>query len=199
MTIGSYGTIQMNYAGYAGGAVRASGYSMSGPGTDGAGLSDGSNQHSAASYATLGGNYGMSPGSLYGASDFWTALYLGSGGAGSWSYAGGAGGGAIAINASSLTNSGTISSVGAGASNCYEGGQGSGGTIYVNLAGAYTNSGTVSVKGGENCNGRVGGDGRLKIDAGTAPVTSSAVVDGGGNSNVDGTLISCSGSSACNS
>ena len=199
VTIGSSGTIQMNYAGYAGGAVRASGYSMSGPGTDGAGLSDGSNQHSAASYATLGGNYGMSPGSLYGASDFWTALYLGSGGAGSWSYAGGAGGGAIAINASSLTNSGTISSVGAGASNCYEGGQGSGGTIYVNLAGAYTNSGTVSVKGGENCNGRVGGDGRLKIDAGTAPVTSSAVVDGGGNSNVDGTLISCSGSSACGS
>ena len=162
VTIGSNGNLQMNGAGYSGGSSGdyngnngGAGYSVAGLDTYGAGKWTWNNG-GGGSYATLGSNVGAGTGSVYGASDFWTQLYLGSGGSGYRWGGGGAGGGAIAINAGSLSNAGMISATGANGGGS---GGGSGGTLFVNLSGAFSNVGTLSVAGGNG-----GGYGRVRIN-----------------------------------
>ena len=168
LTVKSGGTVTMDGKGYPGGGNgpgqigcgnTASGYSQDGMGAGGAGRFSGGS----ASYGTLGGGNTLS--TTYGASDFWTKLYLGSGGAGDSSAndcgpTGGAGGGAISISAAAISNSGTISSK--GIKNSTAGG-GSGGTIYLNTSGANDNTGIISTAGGTGTGTNSGGNGRLKI------------------------------------
>ena len=143
-------------------------------GGGGGGGSSASAYGAGASYGTLGtvaNATGASAGQLYGASDFWTQLYLGSGGGcGTGGSYPNAGGGAIKIRAASLVNSGTISAKGATITSVNKCGGGSGGTIMMS---AYptgnitvTNSGTISATGGTggSLNG-LGGSGRFGLQA----------------------------------
>jgi hypothetical protein len=169
VVVGSQGTIHMNSGGYAGATQGNDGYSINGPGTDGAGRahSDSGYRGGGGSYATLGSS-GESDrmGSVYGASDFWTQLYLGSGAAGApCGGSGGAGGGAIKITAANLINSGTISSIGGDGNTCWSGWSkgGSGGTLFFNISGIVSNTGTFSVRGGAQNNNGQGGLGRIGV------------------------------------
>jgi hypothetical protein len=119
------------------------------------------------SYGTSGGG-GAIAGSVFGASDFWVNLYLGSGGGDSDGYdcypasAGGNGGGAVYISAANITNAGTISARGQSS----HAGSGSGGTIYLVSSGSLSNTGTITTAGGsalgaERSNN--GGFGRVKL------------------------------------
>jgi hypothetical protein len=161
VTIGGFGLITMDGKGYAGGqAAGDSGYSVNGPGTSGAGK--GGDQGSAGSYSSLATGVGsLGAGSLYGATDFWTQLYLGSGGGFRSSKVGGAGGGAIKITAGSFHNSGTVRAEGSNPSNSSNGG--SGGTIFFDIAGDFTNAGHISVYGQDG-----GGYGRIAVNYGSS-------------------------------
>jgi hypothetical protein len=160
LTIGGRGLIQMDGKGYSGGQQGEDhGYSVNGPNTLGAGK--GGNSGSAGSYASQACNAGGSgTGAVFGASDFWTKLYMGSGGGSRNALAGGNGGGAIKIIAASFNSSGNVRAEGSNASTNNSGG--SGGTIYVNVTGSFANSGTISTDG-KDC----GGYGRIRIDAGS--------------------------------
>jgi hypothetical protein len=185
VNVGSYGTIHMNAKGYAGGSSQGQeGYSLNGQGTDGAGRypSDTSNwsQATGGSYATVGAGGSDRVGTVYGGSDFWTQLYLGSGGAGTQCQSGIAyGGGAIKITATNLINSGTVSSEGGTANNGCNGSWynrgGSGGTLYFNVSGSFSNLGTLSARGGAQGYGGVGGLGRVKIDTNTLQLATGTI------------------------
>ena len=121
------------------------------------------------SYGTSGGG-GAIAGSVFGASDFWVNLYLGSGGGDSFGFhedcypssPGGNGGGAIYIAAANITNAGTISARGESS----HAGGGSGGTIYLVSSGSLSNTGTITTAGGSALGaGRSnnGGFGRVKL------------------------------------
>ncbi len=175
LLVASGSTIAMNGRGWAGGAAYTSGSSYTGPGISsgsnnggggGAGGSgDGwSADPGAASYGSVAGNNANNghgyPGAVYGASDFWTELYLGSGGAGGWSNIGGSGGGAIKITAESFINNGSIESKGNdGVGNSAAG---SGGTVVIEAA-TLSGTGSISVAGGSGSGGRVAGSGRMMI------------------------------------
>ena len=154
-TVGSQGIVHMDAKGYPGGVCNSSyvnGYSVNGPGTLGGGVDGGG------SYASQGDNQAVNQ--VFGSSDFWTELYLGSGGSCRYNHTGGAGGGAIKIVASSFSNSGTIRANGAdGGYPSYWGGRhaGSGGTLIID---AYTfdNQGTLQTNGGSG-----GGFGRIGV------------------------------------
>ena len=161
VTVGSWGLIQMDGKGYKGGqAAGESGYSVGGPGASGAGK--GGNEGSAGSYSSLATGVGsLGAGAVYGASDFWTQLYLGSGGGFRSSKVGGAGGGAIKITAGSFHNSGTVRAEGSNPSNSNNGG--SGGTIFFDIAGDFTNAGSISTNGQDG-----GGFGRIAVNYGSS-------------------------------
>jgi hypothetical protein len=119
------------------------------------------------SYGTSGGG-GAIAGSVFGASDFWVNLYLGSGGGDSFGYPedcssspGGNGGGAIYISAANITNAGTISARGQSS----HAGGGSGGTIYLVSSGSLSNTGTITTAGGSalGAGSNNGGFGRVKF------------------------------------
>ena len=146
----------MDAKGYGNGSTPKQGASPLGTGTaiynvpngGGGGITQ-NNMGSGGSYGTSGG--GNFPGTTYGASDFWTNLYLGSQGGSGWqcgydcSYTvGGAGGGAIYMTANALTNFGRISVDGKSADT-----GGSGGTIVINTANFSNGStGTIYSRGG---------------------------------------------------
>jgi hypothetical protein len=115
---------------------------------------------SGGSYGSTGG--GSVSGLIYGASDFWEKLYLGSQGGSGWQCgydcyytSGGVGGGAIYINAATIRNAGRISADGASADT-----GGSGGTI-VMIADSIINSasGLIYARGGSGS--AAGGFGRI--------------------------------------
>ena len=178
LTVGATGKIHMDAKGYAGGtASRYQGGSPTGPGTNsgqpnggggGGGGGGSANRGAGGSYGTRGNGNSWEniaiAGSVYGASDFASQLYLGSGGgrgvqANYNDYPGGAGGGAVQITAGSISNAGTISALG-GSCSSYACGSGSGGTIVLS-ASSFTNTGTISVAGGTG--GAIGGQGRISI------------------------------------
>jgi hypothetical protein len=161
VTVGSSGLIQMDGKGYKGGQTAdASGDSVGGPGTFGAGK--GGDQGSAGSYSSLATSVGsLGAGALYGATDFWTQLYLGSGGGFRSSKVGGAGGGAMKITAGSFHNSGTVRAEGSNPSNSSNGG--SGGTIFFDISGDFTNAGNISTNGQDG-----GGFGRIAVNYGSS-------------------------------
>ncbi|MEI6834313.1 MAG: chitobiase/beta-hexosaminidase C-terminal domain-containing protein, partial [bacterium] len=159
VNVGNYGVIQMDGKGYKGGqTLGEAGYSVGGPNTFGAGK--GGNSGSAGSYASLPSCSvgGLGSGSVYGANDFWTQLYMGSGGGSRSGSAGGAGGGVIKITAGSLVNNGSIRAEGGNSANAGSGG--SGGTIHFSIAGSFANNNSISTNG-HDC----GGYGRVRIDA----------------------------------
>ena len=136
-----------------------------------------------ASYGSLGTNGS----GVFGASDFVTNLYLGSGGGdavgcsgydGPYNEVGSAGGGAIFISARDLSSAGTISANGGNGTNG-SAGYGSGGTIYLKSLASFSNSGVISADGGAyQYNGTIrGGAGRIKISYG-ALVASSGTIRG---------------------
>ena len=177
VTVGSWGLIQMDGKGYKGGqTLGEAGYSVGGPNTFGAGK--GGNSGSPGSYASLPSCSvgGLGSGAVYGASDFWTQLYMGSGGGSRSGSVGGNGGGVIKITAGSLVNSGTIRAEGGNAANAGSGG--SGGTIYFSITGSFANNSTISTNG-QDC----GGYGRVRIDAGTL-ANSNGTIYGMVHSNV---------------
>jgi hypothetical protein len=161
LSVGSWGLIHMDGKGYKGGQTTGeSGYSVGGPGTFGAGK--GGNEGSAGSYSSLATGVGsLGAGALYGATDFWTQLYLGSGGGYRSSKVGGAGGGAIKITAGSFHNSGTVRAEGSNASSSNNGG--SGGTIFFDIAGNFSNAGNISANGQDG-----GGSGRMAVNYGSS-------------------------------
>jgi hypothetical protein len=178
LTVGASGRIHMDGKGYIGGTRLATqGGSPTGPGTTstsangggGGGTANNSVYAGGGSYGTAGMDYSSIghpvAGTTYGASDFDTQLYLGSGGgANSFNASvGGYGGGAIKLNVANLSiaSGGQISS--RGGSPGQFGGGGSGGTVVIDISGTYTNSGgTISVAGGTST-WISGGSGRLKF------------------------------------
>jgi hypothetical protein len=186
-TLTNNGTITMAGKGYPGGGYgpgqsavgKSNGWSPDGYGAGGAGLSD----NGGGSYGTSGG--GTTAGTTYGASDFWTKLYLGSGGASynaaggptctsncSWN-GGGYGGGAISICAAAISNAGSITSAGTKPS---LGGGGSGGTINLYADGTIDNSGTVSTAGGTfGSSTNSGGNGRVKLSGSSVSNTGAVI------------------------
>ncbi|NBV50467.1 hypothetical protein EBR78_04505, partial [bacterium] len=179
------GLITMDGKGYPGGGngpghngSRAHGLSHSGYGAAGAGLNfapTGNCYHTwraggGGGYGTPGGSgapmaQGGQGGASFGASDFTTKLYLGSGGAGGacWDQ-GGKGGGAIYIEANTMMIAGTISARGTKPS--VNGGGGSGGTVVLNASGDITHTGVITTEGGTNgTSSNIGGAGRLKLSA----------------------------------
>ncbi|NBU73350.1 MAG: hypothetical protein EBS53_18235, partial [Bacteroidetes bacterium] len=181
VTVGGFGLIHMDGKGYRGGQdAGEDGYSVGGPNTFGAGKAGGNG--SAASYASLACNAGSrGPGIVFGASDFATQLYLGSGGGNRLEVAGGNGGGAIKITAGSLTNGGTIRADGTRTGGGNNNG-GSGGTIYFSVTGEFANTNTISVNGAD-----CGGYGRVKIDAGSLG-NSTGTINGMVDSNITAKL-----------
>ena len=166
LTVNSGASINMDYKGY------TQNLSYAGTNTGGAGKKSGCSA-GGASYGTAGAGSTLA-GSTFGASDFWTNLYLGSGGAdtnGCYdSYNGGKGGGAISISAASISNAGTITAKG---ENSYVG-SGSGGTIYLVSSGAISNTGTISTAGGTT--GAAGGTGRVRISSGSIGTMTGSIV-----------------------
>ena len=186
-TFTNNGTVTMAGKGYSGGASFQAGYSHGGYNAGGAGrlVTAGRTYASGCptpyagaggSYGTVGGAGGQVVGSTFGANDFHTALYLGSGGSGAQplggcggSYPGGAGGGAISVSAANITNAGTITV--AGGNGVTYGGGGSGGTIYLNATSALSNTGTITTAGGTGSNGAgSGGTGRVKLSGSSVTV-----------------------------
>lgn len=191
LSVGATGVISMDGKGYAGGtSTKTQGGSYAGPGSSGTssnGGGGGSNGAGAGSYgasgsygtlATVGGTVASMRGSTYGASDFTTQLYLGSGGGYGNNTIGSAGGGAISITAAtvSLASGAQINSKGTAGGYA---GAGSGGTIVISTS-SFTNSGgVISVAGGTNVVGGPGGYGRMFI-------TPSALKDASNNMNLTG-------------
>lgn len=184
LTVNSGGSINMDGKGYPGGgygpgqlsaawgySAMSDGFSHRGYGAGGAGKYPAGG----ASYGTLGN--GTSGSATYGANDFWTKLYLGSGGSGNSIYdeRGGAGGGAISISAASVTNNGTITA--RGTKPYCSGGGGSGGTIELSASGQIGNAGTITVQGGtQSTCGSIGGNGRLYFESGSSQITAGTTV-----------------------
>ncbi len=181
-TITVNGFVKMDGYGYPGGrSGKTQGGSPSGPGTTstaangggGGGTASTNNQAASGGYGAAGGNGGGGAiaGTVYGASDFHTALYLGSGGGSNSGNDNNAspGGGAIDLQASAITiaSGASVTAIGGGAYNVatakfseapYTGG-GSGGSIV--FTGTVTNSGTISVAGGTGSYTTAGGVGRI--------------------------------------
>lgn len=151
------GTINANIAGYKGGSNSA------GHGTGG-GAQCGSG--GGAGYGGVGADasVGISGGASYGSSN--APVEPGSGGAGSiyQTQRGGAGGGAVRIQAAGkATVNGTISVNGGGGEVNYGGG-GSGGGVYITCA-AFDGTGTITANGGNGHNyGGGGSGGRIAVD-----------------------------------
>jgi hypothetical protein len=177
LTVNSGGRITMDSLGYT--QNRSfSGVNLGGAGRNGGGCSAGG-----------GGGYGSSgfggslAGAAFGSADFSTALYLGSGGSAGQdcgydteSWAGGRGGGAIAITAVNIYNSGTISARGQNSQGTA--GAGSGGTIFLNASGTLSNTGTITAAGGAGSGWSTqvpGGSGRLKFQFGSLGVMTGTV------------------------
>jgi alpha-tubulin suppressor-like RCC1 family protein len=188
LTIGATGRIHMDGKGYMGGSSgRTQGASTTGPGTNSGSNGDSqtsilANGGGGASIAHLlvgharggGGSYGslgesgwlMLPlASLYGASDFRTEAYLGSGGGAGYNAGitqGGAGAGAISITASSVTIASGGNITANGQVGQHRAGSGSGGTIILNAT-ALSNSGLIEARGGAASDIAAGGHGRIHI------------------------------------
>ncbi len=211
LTIGATGRVHMDGKGYMGGGAseRTQGASPVGPGSTSGlinwgsatttisanGGGGGSLAHDPLGGHGAGGSYGSRgvgewnagpSGDLYGATDFQTAVYLGSGGgAGSYTHTsglvyvtGGAGAGAISITANSVSiaTGGKITSN--GAKGAYMAGSGSGGTIVLN-ASSLSNNGLIEARGGDSesyING--GGYGRIHV--------SPPAIRNGGSANIAG-------------
>jgi hypothetical protein len=182
LTVGASGRIHMDSKGYIGGTgSRTQGGSPTGPGTTSTSANGGGGGGNTSNgWYAGGGSYGTAgtdltsaysvysvAGTTYGASDFDTQLYLGSGG-GSNSFnsqPGGYGGGAIKLNVGSLSlaSSAQITAKGGAPAGAYAAG-GAGGTIVIDISGTFTNSGgTISVAGDTTYSGRTGGSGRIKF------------------------------------
>ncbi len=178
VNVGATGVIHMDGMGYPGGVpAKTQGGaprigSVGGPGdstsaANGGGGSPGLPRAGGASYATFGAvGQAYEAGRLYGASDYLTELYMGSGGGGNSSYygTGGSGGGALKITATSLSVAagGRISSKGVNGINY--GAAGSGGTVVLDVSTSFSNSGTLSVAGGVNADNGSGGYGRMWVN-----------------------------------
>jgi hypothetical protein len=178
LTVGASGKINVDGLGYAGGTTsRYQGGSDAGPGanltTANGGGGGGGATGCSAGCTAAGGGYGTAGttvgsnigGNAFGAGDFATKLYLGSGGGYSTStYSGGAGGGAIKIvaNAMTLATGAQVTAKGLIGNNngARYGGSGSGGTIVLTVSGTFSNSGTISVAGGAGTG--AGGTGRTQ-------------------------------------
>jgi hypothetical protein len=183
VTVGAGGVIHMNAKGYGGGIFsKTQGGSPTGPGIvsrtangGGAGGTTAWSEYAAgASYATFGvASPHSKRGSLYGANDFATELYLGSGGGYATIATGGAGGGAIKISTPSLTLASGAQIMAKGSAptvaNPAYGGAGSGGTVALDISGSFSNNGTISVEGGNTSTAYIGGRGRVSIAYQTCP------------------------------
>ena len=195
LTVGASGSIHVDGLGYAAGtSTKTQGGSYRYPGGSGSAANDGgggggtSSGGGGASYGTLGTQRtNITPGQLYGASDFAEQLYLGSGGGYSTgTFNGGAGGGAIKITAGSITlaSGAQITSKGLTGNNngTSYGGGGSGGTIVLSTDSLANSGGTISVAGGSGHSdgrGPAGGLGRISI-----PI--AALKDASNNLNLNG-------------
>jgi len=180
-TVGASGKIDMDGKGYDGGTITrpfggsptgrgAATGSTSNNGGGGAGKNLNTFYGGGGSYGsknTAGSGYGLN-GALYGASDFMTQLYLGSGGGfGDTNRMGGAGGGAIKLTSNSLSLASGSQIISRGINAYQYGGSGSGGTLNISAV-SLTNSGAlISSYGGRNSAGTTyynhGGNGRLAL------------------------------------
>ncbi|NDD04220.1 MAG: hypothetical protein EB078_04890, partial [Proteobacteria bacterium] len=213
LVVNSGATITMDGKGYPGGGygpgqavvnawgthrgATTSGYSHEGFGLGGAGRFNGGG----ASYGTIGG--GQAGSTLYGASNFWQKLYLGSGGAAAnntWreDKLGGYGGGAISIKAANITNSGTITAK--GTKPYATGGGGSGGTIFLNADYVLNQSGLVTVQGGiSGTTTNFGGNGRYKLSGSSVNQNGTVVgVPPEGDMYISSVIASLDGTSTIN-
>lgn len=175
-TVSSTGTVDVSAKGYSAG---------NGPG---AGLSTGNSGYGGGggAYGASGttGYSGVSGGQPYGS--IINPVNLGSaGGTNTYrGYLGGAGGGAILINAVNFTNSGSLKSNGANSvtSTTYNGGGGAGGTININTQG-FAGSGSFQSIGGHNTStgyyGGGGSGGRIAVKCESSTFTGS--YDASGN------------------
>ncbi len=193
LTVQAGGLVTMDGKGHPGGGngpghngSRAHGTSHFGYGAIGAGLHYAPTENCYHTWrAGGGGGYGTpgasgasqggAGGSSFGASDFDTKMYCGSGGGGAacWDQ-GGKGGGAIYIEANNMTVAGTVSAQGTKPS--VQGGGGSGGTVILNASGDITLTGSVTTRGGVNgTSSNIGGLGRVKFTANAISNTGSIV------------------------
>ena len=176
LTVGASGRIHMDAKGYQGGtSSRSQGGSYAGPGIMSMAANGGGGGGSptwvdtrggGGSYGTTGGGstHGVIPGEVFGADDFITKLYLGSGGGAGRLNAnsGGSGGGAIKIVATNVSLGNGAQITARGQSSSTWGGSGSGGTIVMDISGTFTNSGgTISAAGGTTS--IAGGDSRISF------------------------------------
>ncbi|MBI2441384.1 MAG: hypothetical protein HYV35_08445 [Lentisphaerae bacterium] len=165
ITIAAGGSISVDSRGYAGG------YNAAGNGP-GAGA-----QYCAASHGGRGGMYqASSPGAIYGLTN--APAFPGSGGGGWVSTTGGAGGGAIRIQANgTVTVDGTISADGQGTTEVATG-AGSGGSIFITMR-LLAGNGVMRARGGRASSGGAGagcgGGGRIAVIYDTATQSTSAV------------------------
>lgn len=188
ISIASGSKITANGQGYTAGYGTSAG---NGPGAGGGAI--GSYSYGAGgSYGGAGGpgNGGAVAGAVYGASDAFAPIALGSGGGGGTcnpNSSGTAGGGAIRLSITgTLTLSGTISADGGSTTNT--GGAGSGGSVYI-VAGVLTGSGAITATGGNFSIGSSdGGGGRMAVYYGSRNTDTTTHTANGIGSSAAGTV-----------